>query len=862
MKRLLPLVLIFGVINFMTAQSHAQSEESKKELPINEWLQAGPVKTPLPAFHGDDFKLKDLQNFEARSVSSWWPSANENLAWSGGQQLTWTAVNSGNEGLVIKQGKGKSPQTVYLAAYIDASRWVKGKLTIHSRHLLTLYVNGENVTKKSSSEKEDAGKLSYNLKLETGKHLVLLKVLSDPDVDAAMDIKAVLTLDDPASEADITLSTSPTQVMNVHHLLDGPKISGVSISADGEWATVQYRRVLPEDGGSESWLELRNVNTGQLIQTFRARTALGRVSWAPSGKTFAYTKSAKKKTTLWIVDLPSGSQTALLEDVTDFGGFSWAPDGSFIIYTVTETPEADKRGVKHFRSLRDKWPYFRTNEYLYRVDVNSGARQRLTSGKLGTSMGAISPDGKKLIFSQTVDNYEQRPYTQSTLSVLSLATLKVDTLGQFGWIGNVQWSPNGKKLLISGGASLFDGIGRNLPEGVISNDYDTQAFIYDIAGKSVTPITKDFDPAINSGYWHDNNTIYFSAIDREYDRLFAYSVKKNSFQQLDTGIDVVSSYSIARNKPVAIYFGSSAQMPHQAYILDLKKNKHRRLSAPEQTTYANVSFGDLKTFNFTNNQGTTIDGRVYYPPNFDPAQEYPCIVYYYGGTSVVERNFGGRYPLNLFAAQGYMVYVMQPSGAPGFGQAFSALHVNDWGKQAASDIMEGTQKFLEAHPFVNKDKIGCIGASYGGFMTMSLLTQTDMFATGISHAGISALSSYWGEGYWGYLYSSVATAESFPWNRKDIYVDQSPLFNADKVNKPLLLLHGDSDTNVPPGESDQFYVALKLLGKDVEYVQVKGQDHHILDYKKRIIWQKTILAWFDKQLKGQGEWWSDLYPER
>ena len=81
------------------------------------------------------------------------------------------------------------------------------------------------------------------------------------------------------------------------------------------------------------------------------------------------------------------------------------------------------------------------------------------------------------------------------------------------------------------------------------------------------------------------------------------------------------------------------------------------------------------------------------------------------------------------------------------------------------------------------------------------------------------------------------------------------------MNTPLLLLHGDSDTNVPPGESDQFYIALKLLQKPVEYVKIAGQDHHILDYKKRLKWQDTIFAWFDKQLKGQPDWWNELYPE-
>ncbi|MGP8330662.1 MAG: alpha/beta hydrolase family protein, partial [Methanosarcinaceae archaeon] len=110
-------------------------------------------------------------------------------------------------------------------------------------------------------------------------------------------------------------------------------------------------------------------------------------------------------------------------------------------------------------------------------------------------------------------------------------------------------------------------------------------------------------------------------------------------------------------------------------------------------------------------------------------------------------------------------------------------------------------------------------------------------------------------------YSAVATANSFPWNRRDIYVDQSPLFSADKIVTPLLLTHGAGDTNVPPGESEQMYIALKLLGKDVEYLKIDDQNHWVLDYKKRIRWTKSIIAWFDKWLKEQPEFWNDLYPK-
>ncbi|MEE9501784.1 MAG: prolyl oligopeptidase family serine peptidase, partial [Candidatus Aminicenantaceae bacterium] len=178
------------------------------------------------------------------------------------------------------------------------------------------------------------------------------------------------------------------------------------------------------------------------------------------------------------------------------------------------------------------------------------------------------------------------------------------------------------------------------------------------------------------------------------------------------------------------------------------------------------------------------------------------------------------------------------------------------------EIILGVKKFLDAHPFIDPKRVGCIGASYGGFMTMLLLTRTNMFSAAVAHAGISSISSYWGEGYWGYFYSAIATANSFPWNRRDIYVNQSALFSADKITTPLLLLHGSEDTNVPPGESTQLYTALKILGREVEYIQILDQNHHIMTYNKRKTWTRTILAWFDKCLKRQSEWWYDLYPNR
>ena len=214
---------------------------------------------------------------------------------------------------------------------------------------------------------------------------------------------------------------------------------------------------------------------------------------------------------------------------------------------------------------------------------------------------------------------------------------------------------------------------------------------------------------------------------------------------------------------------------------------------------------------------------------------------------------------NLYAANGYMVYVLQPSGAVGYGQKFSSLHVNDWGIKVADEIILGVKTLLTEHPYIDPAGVGCTGASYGGFMTMLLTTRTDLFAAAISHAGISDIASHWGQGYYGLGYCSVAAADSYPWNRRDIFVDQSPLFSADKIHTPLLLTHGTVDTNVSSGQSMQIYAALRLLNREVELLQFTGENHGIENYDRRSAWKKAALAWFDKYLKKQPQWWRNQY---
>jgi len=126
----------------------------------------------------------------------------------------------------------------------------------------------------------------------------------------------------------------------------------------------------------------------------------------------------------------------------------------------------------------------------------------------------------------------------------------------------------------------------------------------------------------------------------------------------------------------------------------------------------------------------------------------------------------------------------------------------------------------------------------------------------ISEYGISNIASYWGAGYWGYLYGISALGGAYPWNAPEVYVQRSPLFQADRVKTPLLLMHGDSDVNVPVGESDQMFTALKVLGHDTAYVRFFDEDHGMKGkFSNWIAQEDFVIAWFDKYLKGQDDQW-------
>ncbi|MRT91846.1 S9 family peptidase [Ancylomarina sp. 16SWW S1-10-2] len=855
------ILSILGLILIFNMSTMAKNKTDKESIKLTNWLQSEAASVSLPAFHNSldiesrSFQLQNLLSENYINLEKLRPEENDILEWNN-ESLKWNIASLSKKGYLNANSSTKHLN--YFVSYINVENWCKAKLIVQTFPMLEIYLDGKKIASNYEQKKEEAKELSSNLTLEPGKHCLLIKVLS---LNTNNKFKAELKPETGWNNDNFEISTNANQFITINKVLDGKKVNSSALSANGKLVLISYSQTLPPSDETESWKEVQSVENGKIIHTFRG-SSLSQIEWLPIGNRLSYTKNYNGKTSIFIFDLDKGQEKEIASGISNFENYTWTPDAKTLIYSEAKDHSKEWK-IRKIQGMEDRLPGFRYRSFLYKLDIKSGVKQRLTYGSLSTQLNDISSDSKHILFSQSRPDYNEYPYSKQNLYQMDIETFEVDTIWKdklFG--GSAQYSPNNSKLLVAGGPSCFGKLGENIGKQKIANNYDGQLYILDLNTKKVDPISYDFDPAIGNSVWNKKDGhIYFKANDKDYIKLFKYDLSSKTFSELNIKDDVVKNFNISSNGSTLSYISCNISSPYRLYVYDLNKQESTTVCNPEKEAFDKVTLGKTEDWNFTKKDGKTIIGRVYYPPNFDANKKYPMIVNYYAGTVPVERSFGGRYPLNLYAAMGYVVYLLQPSGATGFGQEFSAEHQNNWGITTADEIIEGTKKFTASHSFINADKIGCIGASYGGFMTMLLQTRTNIFAAAIAHAGISDITSYWGEGYWGYTYSVNASALSFPWSHRKLYVDQSPLFSADKITTPMLLIHGTVDTNVPIGESIQLYQALKLLGKEVDFVEVKNQNHHIVNYTQRILWNNTIFAYFAKQLKDKDEWWNSLYPD-
>lgn len=841
MKYLFLLISIILTLNLFAQKQGSNPAKGAKTIQINQYLMTDPIEVEKPQFanieniNGDTFKDEDLLKFDYLENLDFRPGPRDDFEWKDLELYKWIK-KEGKNGLLTRETTNHEYDLTYVVFYLQNSEWTGFDLSFKSGQMLEVYVDGEFAVSKYTFEGKGQEKtINFKTFAEPNNHIIMVKVLNSKNNNNKWTLECLANSINTENAVELISSVNNKMFMDADHLLEGVDISAAQISATGDYYFVSYNIKLSNEE-TQSIIELRESSTDNTVQVYYGNQAYA-MKWSPQGNKLSYMTKVGKKSWIWEYNLDLFKTYTLVTGLNEVSDFTWAPNGEYLVLSKIE--KIDSKEIKT----------------LYKVDILSHVKTPLLHGSEPITLQDISAKGRYIMFSKNVVDESEKTKKQ-ILYQFNAKTNKLDILWEKAGDSRVKYSPNGKQLLVTAGPSFFGDIGINVKKGNTPSEYDIQAYLYTLKTQKAEAISKNFKPSIIEAFWHPMNVnyIYFRVAERTFTNVYQYTIKTKHFDLLPLKIDVINSYSFARTKPLFVYYGNSVNTSKKLYVAHLELGEIQLIEHPEEKFFKDVLFGKTEASDFKNDDGVTIEGRLYYPPNFDETKKYPLIVYYYGGSNLSERNFRGRYPINVLAASGYIVYVLQPSGAIGYGQDFSA-EIKDWGKKVADEIIKGTKEVYSSHSYIDDSNIGCLGASYGGFMTMYLITQTEIFSAAISHTGISSISSYWYDDYCKIKNDQLFSSNEFLWNNQDLY-NANPIDNISNIKTPILLLRANTDMDVPNNDCQQFFSGLQENNKDATLIALDKPESS--EYEKRVMWQKIMLAYFDKHLKNQADWWNHL----
>jgi dipeptidyl aminopeptidase/acylaminoacyl peptidase len=804
------------------------------ELPIEKWLVAQ-AKVFKPPFSSESFSLFDYSSLDAKSL---WPSEGQKLYWDPQQSITWEKVQA-NEGKLSLSLKERL-NLVLAATYLEAQKWQKASLLVKSDSPFQIFLDGELVGK---GEKTD-------LTLTREKHRLLIASLQDQAKPGGLQV--FIQFEDKYRSKEPKISTDPIHNISLLETLTIPQARGVEVAPDGSFAAI-----LGSDGG----IEIRSLPDGKLLQTIFLANQMSSFTWSPDGNRLAITTAGEKGLyDLWLVNIKDNTTKKLYSEIKGMSQLNWLPDGKFITYAAAEMPQ-EKGPYDLVDNFFDRWEGWQTKIYLWMASVESGTRHMISGGlnPYGWCRQAlISPDGKKVVFVYETPS-SSYPYSNQELWLADILSGNSELIAKIktAMINSMEWSPDSTQLAII--APYYDIPLK--PSDPVHSRWHQGIQLWDVSKKSYRYLLKhSFTPGIESLWWNPkNNNLYFIALDRTVNRLYRFSPDFKEFSEVKLPFTNVQALFGAKKSDWVILRLAEIDKPSWLVSFNLETLESHKIWEKSQEFLSLVRLGKYEMFYCQNRKGTKLDGWIYFPPDFDPEKKYPTIIAYYGGVGPKTQSFDNIN--HWLAGNNYVVYMLTPRGAYGYGQEFADAHINEWGAVSSPDIIDAVKALIKAKPYVDPKKIGGFGHSYGGFEGLSLVTQTDLFATVIATGVISNTLNYSFIVLGQPNYGEIVLPGIYPWNRKDVYVERSPVFNADKVKTPVLLMQGTDDPWCEMTESDQMYSALKVQGKDVVQIRWIGEAHGISKFSNRILNERIRVEWFDKYLKDEPESWQERYDK-
>ena len=637
------------------------------------------------------------------------------------------------------------------------------------------------------------------------------------------------------------LIASPAFAQSIDDLIALKRVTGTpAISPDGRRVAYQVRETNWDDNAYETEIWLADTGAaGSGRQITNATKSSTQPAFSPDGRWLAFLSDRSGTRQIYRLSLEGGEAEALTSGSEDVRAFEWSPDGTRIAYTMTDpvTPAMKERAEKYGDYTHEDHDARMAN--LHVVTVATRATAAVTAGQFVVGAFAWSPDGTRLAFDHRVSSDAGESGSADISLVNATGGAVTPLVTQAGPDSNPQWSPDGREIVFQSAMAEPFYFFANSALAVVA-----------AGGGSPRSLTADFDENPSLLAWTSVG-IYFSASQRTSGALF----------RLDPGTRRITPYH-PREDGIGQSFAVTPDGRTTAFVASGPRAFPDVHVATVAEPLASVKLSDLgaqvtswpahtrELVRWKSQDGAEIEGVLHKPADFQAGRRYPLLVVIHGGPTGVSRPvpYGSTttYPIDLWLAKGALVLEPNYRGSAGYGATFRALNVRNLGIGDAWDVLSGIDH-LVALGVVDKDRVGSMGWSQGGYISAFLTTKhADRFKALSVGAGISNWVTY-------YVNTDIHPftrqyLKATPWDDPRIYADTSPMTYIKNARAPTLIQHGDRDARVPIPNAFELYQGLRDQNVPTELMIFRGFGHGIDKPKANRALMQQNWDWFGKYL--------------